>query len=125
MATAKQNFYKWHRILGLIALVPVMMWTLSGLSHPFMSNWFRPVIAQEVYKPVPAKTKPTLSIQQVLEKNGIGSFINMGQVNFKNDTWYQVLGTDSVYKYYSANTGSLLPNGDKLYHLPGPLFYAG
>ena len=115
MATAKQNFYKWHRILGLIALVPIMMWTLSGLSHPFMSNWFRPVIALEVYKPVPAKSKPALSIRQVLDKNGINNFINVGQVNFKNDTWYQILDADSVYRYYSANTGSLLSNGDKLY----------
>ncbi|MBB5397759.1 PepSY domain-containing protein [Mucilaginibacter sp. AK015] len=115
MATAKQNFYKWHRILGLTALVPVIMWTLSGLSHPFMSNWFRPVIAQEVYKPAPAKTKPALSLQQVLNKNSIDSFINAGQISFNKDTYYQVLGTDSTYNYYSANTGVLLPGGDKLY----------
>lgn len=115
MATAKQNFYKWHRILGLTALIPVMMWTLSGLSHPFMSNWFRPVIALEVYKPVPAKTKPVLSIQRVLVQNGVSSFINFGQVRFNKDTYYQVLGTDSVYNYYSANNGKVLPNGDKIY----------
>ncbi|QHS55676.1 PepSY domain-containing protein [Mucilaginibacter sp. 14171R-50] len=115
MATAKQNFYKWHRILGLTALVPVIMWTLSGLSHPFMSNWFRPVIAQEVYKPAPAKTKPALSLQQVINKNSIDSFINAGQISFNKDTYYQVLGTDSTYNYYSANTGVLLPGGDKLY----------
>ncbi|MBD1387183.1 PepSY domain-containing protein [Mucilaginibacter rigui] len=115
MATAKQNFYKWHRILGLTALIPVMMWTLSGLSHPFMSNWFRPVIALEVYKPVPAKTKPALSVQQVLAQNNISSLINFGQVSFNNDTYYQVLSTDSVYNYYSANTGKILAHGDKLY----------
>jgi hypothetical protein len=115
MATAKQIFYKWHRILGLTALIPVMMWTLSGLSHPFMSNWFRPVIALEVYKPGPAKIKPALPIQQVLAQNSISSFINFGQTSFNNDTYYQVLGTDSVYNYYSANTGKVLPGGDKLY----------
>jgi hypothetical protein len=115
MATAKQNFYKWHRILGLTALIPVIMWTLSGLSHPFMSNWFRPVIALEVYKTKPAKTKPSLSIQQVLAQNNISSFINFGQLNFNNDAYYQVLGTDSVYNYFSANTGKVLPDGDKLY----------
>lgn len=115
MATAKQNFYKWHRILGLTALIPVMMWTLSGLSHPFMSNWFRPVIALEVYKPVPAKTKRALSVQQVLAQNNISNLINFGQVSFNKDTYYQVLGTDSVYNYYSANTGKILPGGDKLY----------
>src|SRR5207253_65318 len=83
--------------------------------HPFMSNWFRPVIALEVYKPAPAKTKPVLSIQQVLVQNGISSLINFGQVSFNQDTYYQVLSTDSVYNYYSANNGKILPDGDKLY----------
>ncbi|MFD0793298.1 PepSY domain-containing protein [Mucilaginibacter litoreus] len=115
MATAKQNFYKWHRILGLIALIPVMMWTLSGLSHPFMSNWFRPTIAQEVYKPEPSKIKPSLSLKHVLDKNGISELINFGLINFNNHTYYQVLGTDSVYNYYSAKNGDLLKDGDKLY----------
>jgi uncharacterized iron-regulated membrane protein len=71
-SAAKRNFYKWHRILGLTALVPVIFWTLSGLSHPFMSNWFRPYIPVEVYKqPVQSELKPALSIQQVLDQNHI------------------------------------------------------
>jgi len=116
MATAKQNFYKWHRILGLTALVPVIFWTLSGLSHPFMSNWFRPTIAQEVFKPLPqSEMKPALSIKEVLVKNGITTFHNFGLVNFNRQTYYQILGQDSVIKYYSANTAGELKDGDKLY----------
>jgi hypothetical protein len=115
MATAKQNFYKWHRILGLTALIPVIMWTLSGLSHPLMSNWFRPTITREVYKPEHKELKPNLSIQQVLDKHGIASFINFGLVNFNNQTYYQVLGKDSVSNYYSATNGEVLKDGDKQY----------
>lgn len=116
MATAKQNFYKWHRILGLIALVPVICWTLSGLSHPFMSNWFRPSIAQEVYKPLSqGEMKPALSLQQVLVKNSINSFRNFGLISLKGQTFYQVLGTDSLMNYYSATTGELSKDGDKRY----------
>ena len=116
MATAKQNFYKWHRILGLTALIPVIMWTVSGLSHPFMSNWFRPTIAQEVFKPLPQSgMKPTLSIQQVLDKNSVTTFRNFGLVNFNRQTYYQVLATDSLCHYYSTTTGDVLKNGDELY----------
>ncbi|MFD0763669.1 PepSY domain-containing protein [Mucilaginibacter lutimaris] len=114
MATAKQNFYKWHRILGLIALIPVMMWTLSGLSHPFMSNWFRPTIARETYKPQQI-VKPALSIRQVLDKNAISQFINFGLITFNNQAYYQVLGKDSITNYYSASSGDLLKDGDKQY----------
>ncbi|MES2268349.1 MAG: PepSY domain-containing protein [Bacteroidota bacterium] len=114
MATAKQNFYKWHRILGLTALIPVIMWTLSGLSHPFMSNWFRPTIARETYKPEQI-IKPTLSVKQVLDKNAIGRFINFGLINFNKQDYYQVLGKDSIINYYSATTGDLLSDGDRQY----------
>ncbi|MET3981306.1 uncharacterized protein YlaN (UPF0358 family) [Mucilaginibacter sp. UYP25] len=114
MATAKQNFYKSHRILSLTALIPVMMWTLSGLSHPFMSNWFRPTIAREVYKPEQA-IKPTLSIRQVLDKNAINQFTNFGLISFNKQAYYQVLGKDSVTNYYSATNGELLKDGDKEY----------
>jgi hypothetical protein len=116
MATAKQNFYKWHRILGLTALVPVIFWTLSGLSHPFMSNWFRPTIAQEVFKPLPqSKMKPGISIQEVLIKNGITEFRNFGLISFEGQTFYQLMGKDSIVNYYSANTAELLKDGDQTY----------
>ncbi|AMR30367.1 hypothetical protein A0256_02510 [Mucilaginibacter sp. PAMC 26640] len=116
MATAKQNFYKWHRILGLIALVPVICWTLSGLSHPFMSNWFRPSIALEVCQPLSqGELKPALSLQQVLAKNGVAEFSNFGMISLEGQTCYQILGKDSVMNYYLASTGQLVQNGDQKY----------
>jgi hypothetical protein len=115
-AAVKSNFYKWHRVLGLTALVPVIFWTLSGLSHPFMSNWFRPSIAREVFKPLPqSKMKPSLTIQQVMDRNHITALRNFSLINFKKGTFYQVLGVDSVYTYYSATDGVLLLHGDNDY----------
>ena len=112
----RKNFYQLHRIVGLIALVPVICWTLSGLSHPFMSNWFRPFIPQEVFKPLTQdKMQPTLSVQQVMDQNQLKQIRNFSLVNFNNSTWYQVLLKDSTYNYYSANDGHLLPKGDQAY----------
>ena len=112
----KRNFYKWHRILGLTALVPVIFWALSGLSHPFMSNWFRPQIAKESFVPLSqSEMKPVLSIQQVMDQNHITKLRNFGLINFDKGTYYQVLGIDSTYNYYSATDGSLLTDGDKNY----------
>jgi len=112
----RKNFYKLHRIVGLIALVPVIGWTLSGLSHPFMSNWFRPFIPQEVFKPLTQdKMQPKLTVQQIMDQNHLGQIRNFSLVNFNNSTWYQVLLKDSTYSYYSAGDGKLLPKGDKAY----------
>jgi len=110
------KFYKWHRILGLIALVPVICWTISGMSHPFMSNWFRPYIPVEVYKePAQSQLKVKLSIQQVLDTNHVVQLRNFRLVSFKDITYYQVLGTDSVYNYYNATDGKPILNGDQQY----------
>lgn len=112
----RKNFYQLHRIVGLIALVPVIGWTLSGLSHPFMSNWFRPFIPQEVFKPLTQdKMQPKLSVQQVMDQNHLEQIRNFSLVNFNNSTWYQVLLKDSTYNYYSAANGKLLPKGDEAY----------
>lgn len=112
----KSSFYKWHRILGLSALLPIIGWTLSGLSHPFMSNWFRPQIAREVFHPLSqAQMHPVLSLQQVMDQNHIAQLRNFGVVNFDQHTYYQILGRDSVYRYYSAADGRSLPDGDKRY----------
>ncbi|MVN91127.1 PepSY domain-containing protein [Mucilaginibacter aquatilis] len=112
----KKQFYKWHRILGLISLVPVIFWSVSGLSHPFMSNWFRPFIPQEVFKPMTQQQMaPVLSLQQVMDQNKISTIRNFSLVNFNKQTYYQALMPDSSYRYYSASNGVLLPNGDKKY----------
>lgn len=114
--TANSRFYKWHRRFGLIALVPVICWTISGMSHPFMSNWFRPYIPAEVYKePTQEKLQVKLSIQQVLDTNQIAQLRNFRLVSFKNTAYYQVLGADSICNYYNANNGKLLNNGDQQY----------
>lgn len=110
------KIYKWHRVLGLIALVPVIFWTLSGISHPFMSNWLRPYIPVEVYKnPAQSQLKVKLSVQQVLDSNHVAQLRNFRLVGFKNTAYYQILGADSVFNYYDAINGRQLPNGDRQY----------
>lgn len=114
--TAKSNFYKWHRILGLMALVPIIFWTISGLSHPLMANWFRPFIPQEVFRPKPqSEMQPKLSLQEVLDRNKLTEIRNFSLVNFDEKTYYQVLNRDSTTQYYAAENGNLLPNGDRNY----------
>jgi hypothetical protein len=112
----RRSLYKWHRILGLIALVPIIGWTISGLSHPFMSNWFRPFLPVETYQqPVQSELKPALNLQQVMDQNQITELHNFGLVRFNQDTYYQILQKDSVYYYYSATDGKFLPNADRDY----------
>lgn len=115
-SSAKRLFYKWHRLLGIISLIPVICWTISGLSHPFMSNWFRPFIPQEVFKPLNQKDMAAkLTLQQVMDLNHITELRNFTLVNFNKHTYYQLLNRDSSYTYYAADKGDSLKNGDQQY----------
>jgi len=112
----KQKMYKWHRTLGIITLIPVVFWTLSGLMHPFMAHFFKPTIANErlEIKPID-KTDLVLSIQEVLKQNKITELKNFRIVSFDNATFYQVKSVKDELLYFSALDAKKIENGDQKY----------
>ncbi|HEY6142852.1 MAG TPA: PepSY-associated TM helix domain-containing protein, partial [Flavobacterium sp.] len=112
----KQKIYGWHRTIGIITIIPVIFWTLSGLMHPFMAHFFKPTITNErlEIKPID-KSQLTLSIQQVLEKNKITLFRNFRIVSFDNTTFYQVKTADNELLYFNTLDSKKLENGDQKY----------
>lgn len=112
----RKKLYRWHRIIGIITVVPVIFWTLSGLMHPFMAHWFKPEIARQfiIPKPIPAGNV-TLSPQQILDKHRIIVFKQVQFVDMQNQTYYQVKTTGNQWRYFHAQTGEELKNGDRVY----------
>ena len=112
----KQKIYAWHRTIGIITIIPVILWTLSGLTHPFMAHFFKPTIANEflIAKPID-KSQLTLSIQEVLQKNNIAEFKNFRIVSFDNATFYQVKTTNDELEYFNTFDSKKLENGDQKY----------
>ena len=108
----QRNMYRWHRIIGLITIVPVICWTLSGLSHPLMSNWLRPKIAREALPPTPVP-RAALPLTQVLAQNHLAELRNVRLVRWAGQPTYQVLtGTPTAEpRYFDATTGTALPAG--------------
>ncbi len=112
----KQKIYAWHRIIGLITLIPVLFWTLSGLMHPFMAHFFKPTIANESIENINIdKSHLKLSIKEVLQKNNISQFKNFRIVTFKNSTFYQVKTIKNKFEYFNTLNSTKLTNGDQQY----------
>lgn len=107
----QRNMYRWHRTIGLITIIPVICWTLSGLLHPLMSNWLRPKIAQETLPPTPAP-RPVVPLKSVLAQHQLARLRNVRLVRWHGQPAYQVL-TDgeatAAPRYFSAVTGAALP----------------
>jgi len=112
----KQRMYKWHRTIGLITIIPVIFWTLSGLMHPFMAHFFKPAIAHDKLEvEIIDKNQLKFSIQEVLEKNEISQFKNFRIVTFNNKTYYQLKTIIGELWYFDASNAKKLENGDQKY----------
>ncbi|MFA9190640.1 PepSY-associated TM helix domain-containing protein [Flavobacterium sp. FZUC8N2.13] len=112
----KQNMYQWHRTIGIITIIPVIFWTLSGLMHPFMAHFLKPEIPNEKIEIQTINQNDlSLSIQEVLEKNNIKQFTNFRIVSFNGTTFYQVKNLIGDLLYFDTSTGNELKNGDRIY----------
>ncbi|MCC3160669.1 PepSY domain-containing protein [Hymenobacter sp. 15J16-1T3B] len=113
----QRHMYRWHRVIGLLSVVPVICWTLSGLLHPLMSNWLRPQIAREALPPLPAP-RPALPLTQVLRQHHLTQLRNVRLVRCQGQPTYQLLidGPTAQPRYFSASTGAALPaDADRQY----------
>jgi hypothetical protein len=112
----KKNMYQWHRTLGIITIIPIILWTLSGIMHPFMAHFFKPQIAHDKLE---VKTIDTTqikhSLQEVLIQHKISTFKNFRLVNFNNATYYQIKNIQNKYQYFNTQDAKELENGDQKY----------
>jgi PepSY-associated TM region len=112
----KKNMYQWHRILGIISVIPVIFWTLSGIMHPFMAHFFKPEIAHDKLE---LKTIDTtqikLSLQEVLVQHKIPEIKNFRLVDFNNASYYQIKNLQNKYQYFNTQDAKELENGDQKY----------
>jgi len=114
--TVKRNMYSWHRVLGIMTIIPVIFWTCSGLSHPIIAHWFKLDIAHEYIKPQAVDSaKLRLPVSEVLRKNGINLFTSFRLIDFQGETFYQVRDRKNKVEYFSAADGVKLIDGDRLY----------
>ena len=111
-----KKIYRLHRILSALLGIPVLLWAISGLMHPLMTN-FRPNIKTQetpvsVLQDSLLKTGPAL--KSVLEKNGIEKSDRIRLISIKDNWYYQVV-MDDTNRYFSIQRGDELNQGDQRY----------
>jgi uncharacterized iron-regulated membrane protein len=104
-----------HRWLGLIACVGVLMWGLSGITHPIMSRLQpRPVVATPPVQAI--DLKGAQPIAEVLRRHGIGEFETLRAIDWNGGVYYQIgLPGKPEKLYLDARTGAVLADGDCRY----------
>lgn len=112
----RRHMYRWHRVASLIIAIPVLLWAVSGFMHPLMTNIRPQVATQRLTVPVIDTAKIKVSLADALQKNRVDTFSSFRLVVMSGNWFYQVkLPDNAMLKYYSADNGKLLPQGDELY----------
>ena len=126
-AALKRNAFNLHRWISLAALVPVLMWSLSGTSHPFMAHWFKPPIAKEFLLPKPIdQSAVQMPLREALQGNGIAEIRQFHLAALNGKTYYQVqISPTSESIYLDTRTGTRLANGDREYAISLAKQYVG
>ncbi|MGJ8619182.1 MAG: PepSY domain-containing protein [Methylophilaceae bacterium] len=111
----KFNWMFWHRWLGMLTCVGILLWATSGISHPIMSR-LQP-------KPV-AFSAPTVQfdlsksqfVKSVLTQHGISTVTHISLAQFAGTTYYRVSVDNALpARYFNVTNGAELVGGDALY----------
>jgi|GEM_PF-2544947 len=109
----KTSFYKSHRWFARILALPVILWALSGILHPFMANWSKPEIAHRFLRPqaIPADVLK-VEIEDVLARHAIQRVDNLHIKQIDGQWYYQIVHRDGTNAYYSTLTGDAAPKAE-------------
>lgn len=128
MTKFRFNWLVWHRWLGLVACFGILLWGVSGLSHPIMTR-LQPQPATFTAPPQNIVLGNLPSPVQVLERHGIGKVLRLSLVQMDGTTWMRVLTeAHTPARYFSTDDGRELRDGDRYYaqylavHYNGRLF---
>lgn len=114
-ANLKISWARWHRRLGLVTCFGVLLWGLSGLSHPIMTRLQPKPVA---FSP-PASMldlKDSMTPSQVLACGGISRLQRFSAINIDDKVYYRIAEhADSPARYFSASNCSELRRGDEQY----------
>ncbi len=111
------SLYKIHRQIAILAVLPVVLWTLSGFMHPIMSNFFKPKQAKKDFlvKSIDF-SKIKVGLDSLTKIHHIEKVKNVRFIQFENQVFYQIkLPKNPILQYFNVENGKILENGDKKY----------
>ncbi|HSH72069.1 MAG TPA: PepSY domain-containing protein [Methylophilaceae bacterium] len=109
------SWFKWHRRIGVVTCFGILLWGVSGMSHPIMSH----------LQPKPVSFMPphsTMHLEDsvfpndVLAMHKIKAFQRLGVIALNNALYFRVAESASTpARYFASSDAQELPDGDRRY----------
>jgi uncharacterized iron-regulated membrane protein len=113
--TLKLNWMFWHRWLGMLTCIGILLWATSGISHPIMSR----LQPKPVAFSAPAAQydlSQSKFVKSVLMQHDISAVTHISLAQFAGVSYYRVSIDDALpARYFNTIDGEELIDGDALY----------
>lgn len=116
---------RWHRWIGLVACIGMVLWGLSGASHPIMTR----------LQPVPKNMMPPLqmvdlsaakALPQALAEHHIAQFTHISLAQIAGERYYRVAVPDQPHAhYFHVDTGDLRAGMEQAHAIALACYYTG
>lgn len=116
-------FNRWHPLIGIVVAVPVLLWGLSGLTHPLM-RLLRPAVDEAALTRAPI-APPELAASPVsaLQKAGVKTVSDLRTLRVAGRlTWRTT--TPTGVRYFDAATGIEDPGAGEHFAIAAARAYA-
>lgn len=101
---------RWHRTLALIVVLPLLMWSLTGLLHPIMTRWQPSAAAmappaEVVNAPSGTSWQALPAPASVLPKDLV--MTELRPLTWQGEAYWMAGGADGTRQYFRARDGQL------------------
>lgn len=105
----------WHRWLGIFTCIGILLWGVSGISHPIMSR-LQPMPVAFTAPAVHVDLSRSETVIAVLNQHGIKHFNHISLAQFLGKSYFRVAyGASHPARYFDIETGEELAGGDAKY----------
>lgn len=104
LSTVKNQWLFWHQWIGIIACIGMVLWGLSGASHPLMSR-LQPVPKQFMPPLVPVDMSQAVALPGLLKQQGITQFQHISLVQLDGQGYYRIAQAGAV-RYFAMADGA-------------------
>jgi uncharacterized iron-regulated membrane protein len=111
----KFNWIFWHRWLGILTCIGILLWAFSGISHPIMSR-LQPSPAAFSAPSAQFDLSEALDIKSVLDQYSITKIAHISLAQFDGVSYYRVnIDHHEPARYFNTVSGEELYQGDAAY----------
>lgn len=123
LSALKNQWLFWHQWIGIVACIGMVLWGLSGASHPLMSR-LQPVPKQFMPPLVPVDIREAVALPGLLKQQGITQFEHISLVQLEGQGYYRIAQAGSV-RYFSIANGTERADAEQALAVNLANYYSG